>query len=64
MSWKALDSIELHLGSQLMQASVETREKCLEFKDASPFTLKSDIIITHTLENSTLGGGKLTEASD
>ena len=64
MSWKALDSVELCLESQPMLASIETREKCPEFKDASPFILKGDVIIMHTLEHSTLGGGKPTEASD
>ena len=64
MSWKALDSIELRLESQPMRASIETREKCLEFKDTSPFILKGGVIITHMLEHSTLGGGKPTEASD
>ena len=61
---KPLDSVELHLESQPMPALVETREKCLEFQDTTPFVLKGDIIIMHTLEHSTLGGGKPTEASD
>ena len=47
-----------------MLASVETREKCPKSLDATPFILLGDIIITHTLEHSTLGGGKPTEACD
>ena len=64
MSWKALDSVELCLESQLMQTPIETREKSPKFKDASPFILKGGIIITHMLEHSTLGGEKQTMASD
>ena len=55
---------ELCLESQLMLASVETKEKCLKSLDATPFIPMGDIIITHTLEHSALGGGKLTEACD
>ena len=47
-----------------MLASVETREKGLEFQDTTPFILRGDVIITHTLEHSALGGGKPTKASD
>ena len=47
-----------------MLASVETGEKCPESLDATPFISKGDIIITHTLEHSTLGGGKATEDCD
>ena len=52
---------ELCLESQLMLASVETREKCPESLYATPFILLGDVIITHTLEYSALGGGKPTE---
>ena len=47
-----------------MWTPIETREKCPEFKDATPFIQKDDIIITHMLEHSALGGGKLSVASD
>ena len=50
--------------SQPMQASIETREKCPESKDATPFILKGDVTITHTLKHSALSGGKPTKASD
>ena len=47
-----------------MLASVETREKCPESLDATPFILMGDIIITHTLEHSALGGRKPTKVCD
>ena len=45
MSWTTFDLVELCLESQQMLASVEMEvEKCPEFKDASPFIPKGDII--------------------
>ena len=64
MSWKAFDSTELRLKPQLMRTPIKTREKCLEFTDATPFISIGDVIITHMLEHSTLSGGKPTAASD
>ena len=47
-----------------MLTSVETRAKCPESLDATPFISIGDVIITHTLEHSTLGGRKATKAGD
>ena len=47
-----------------MLALVETRAKCAESLDATPFISLGDVIIMHTLEHSTLSGGKATEACD
>ena len=49
---------------QPMLASVETRAKCPESLDTTPFIWLGDVIITHMLEHSTLGGGKATETWD
>ena len=37
-----------------MWTPIETRGKCPEFKDTTPFIVKSDIIIMHMLEHSAL----------
>ena len=47
-----------------MLALVETREKCFESLDVTPFIVMVDVKITHTLEHSALSGGKPTEACD
>ena len=61
---KALIPWTMSLKPQLMLASVETRVKCLESSDTTPFIWLGDVIITHTLEHSTLGGGKASEIGD
>ena len=42
---RSLDSTELRVKPQSMQTPIETREKCPEFKDATPFIPKGDVTI-------------------
>ena len=61
---KALILWTTSLKPQPMLASVETRAECPESLDTTPFIWLGDVIITHTLEHSALGGGKATETWD